>query len=154
VEDLSCKDVPEPFNLDKLYLLPTHSNSVLSMLSSACRQQVINGLFGTEGLSDAKDVVTFDLRSQTVGNVISANTPGFLEYFSSRIERLMKDNLQVSINQRNNGLDCAHWMNNKCESANHQLKMVIDWKVKSLTQLTDALHKEVQSQYTCRACIH
>ena len=33
MEDLSCKEGPEPFNLDKLYLVPTHSNNVLSMLS-------------------------------------------------------------------------------------------------------------------------
>ena len=39
-------------------------------------------------------------------------------------------------------------MNNACESANHQLKMVVDWKSKSLTQLVDALQKEVQSQHT------
>ena len=33
----------------------------------------------------------------------------------------MQDNMQVTIKQINNGLDCAHWMNNECESANHQL---------------------------------
>jgi len=59
----------------------------------------------------------------------------------------MTDNLQVSINQRNNGLDCSQWMNNECESANHQLKMIVDWKSEFLTLLIDALHKEVQSQY-------
>jgi len=37
--------------------------------------------------------------------------PGFMEYYSSRIDRLIKDSLQVAINHKNNGLDCAHWMN-------------------------------------------
>jgi len=34
-----------------------------------------------------------------------------MEYYSSRIDRLIKDSLQVAINHKNNGLDCAHWMN-------------------------------------------
>jgi len=117
-------------------------------VSSSCRQSVMSSLFGTHGLSDAVDMVTFELRAEKARDVISANAPGFLAYYSTRIERIMKDNLQVTISQRQNGLDSVHWMNNDCESANHQLKMIVDWKVKSLTQLIDALHKEVQSQYT------
>lgn len=117
-------------------------------VTSVSKKRVINSLFGTQGLSDAADLVTFELRSDTARGVISENAPGFMDYYSSRIHRLMKDNLQVSINQRINGLDCAHWMNNGCESANHQLKILVDWKSKSLTQLVDALYKEVQSQRT------
>jgi len=91
--------------------------------------------------------VSFELRADTARDIISVNAPGFMDYYSARIERIMKDNLQVTIKQRDNGLGCAHSMNNECESANHQLKMVVDWKSKSLTQLIDALRKEVQSPY-------
>jgi len=91
--------------------------------------------------------VSFELRAETARDIISVNAPGFMDYYSARIERIMKDNLQVTIKQRDNGLDCAHSMNNECESANHQLKMVVDWKSKSLTQMIDALRKEVQSPY-------
>jgi len=109
---------------------------------------VISSLFGTQGLSDAVDLVTFELWAEKARDIISVNASGFMDYYSSRIERLMKDNLQATISQRTNGLDRSHWMNNECESANHQLKMTVDWKSKSLPQLIDALHKEVQSQYT------
>jgi len=77
-------------------------------VSSVCRQRVISSLFGTQGLSDAKDLVTFELRTEKARDIITVNAPGFMEYYSSRIKRLVKDNLQVTINQRNNGLDCAH----------------------------------------------
>ena len=58
-----------------------------------------------------------------------------------RIQSITKDNLQVTLSHRQNGLDCAHRMNNDCQSANHQLKMIVDWNSKSPTQLIDVLHK-------------
>ena len=66
-------------------------------VSNVRKQRVINSLFGTQGLSDAVDLVTFELRSEKARDVIGVNAPGFMDYFISRIERLMKDNLQVSI---------------------------------------------------------
>jgi len=71
-------------------------------------------------------MVTFELRAERTREVIGVNAPEFLEHYSTRRERIMKDNLLVTINQRQNELNCAHWMNNDC----------------------DTLHKEVQLQYT------
>lgn len=52
--------------------------------------------------------MTFELRTEKARDIITVNAAGFVEYYSSRIKRLVKDNVQVTINQRNNGLDCAH----------------------------------------------
>ena len=60
-------------------------------VSNVSKQRVINSLFGTQGLSDAVDLVTFELRSEKAKDVIGVNAPGFMDYFISRIERLMKD---------------------------------------------------------------
>ena len=39
------------------------------------------------------------------------------------------------------------WNNNSCESANHLLKLEIDWKPQRVTDLIDHLHTVVRQQY-------
>ena len=117
--------------------------------NSESRREVVRSLFGTDGLTDANDEVTFDQRAETAKQVIHQFAPGFLPHFEARILQILKDNLAVHLENKHIG--GTHipqkWKNNDCEAANHNAKMAVDWQSKSLSELISILYNEIRSQY-------
>ena len=67
------------------------------------------------------------------------HAPKFLAYFSKRIRP------RVELNSI--GTDDNTWTNNNCESINHILKTLTQWKQQSIPDLIKLIHDHVQAQY-------
>jgi hypothetical protein len=113
--------------------------------NSDSRRPIVDVLFGTHGLSLAEDEIAFDQRASDSKDIIKKHAPLFIPYFESRVLPIMKENMLVSVEKR--GTVGLQWMNNDCESANHILKLAVDWRPKSLTELINILHDVVRGHY-------
>ena len=82
------------------------------------RQTTLSSLFGANGLADAKEDLTFEIRQLRARNIIISNTPLILEYYDNRVKPMLEMNLQTrpktGLLKTNNP-----WTNNNTESANH-----------------------------------
>lgn len=113
-------------------------------MTSQVRNRIVQEIFGKGGLSSAEDFLVFEEKCTGVRNTIRQLAPTFLDYFNTRIHRLLKQNLEASLQH-----PAAHvnWTNNNSESGNHILKMAINWRPKPLIDLINAIHEVVKGQY-------
>ena len=76
---------------------------------------------------------------------IKENSLGAENYFVSTIIPLVEE---FVFRPRQTGLDAEKlWTNNNSESANHILKIDLDWKPRSLCDLTQKIYETVEGQY-------
>ena len=89
------------------------------------RKQMMPNIFGQTGIVSADDTVCFEERCSEFEQQYSSTSEPFLEY----VRRQLKANLQHKVNEPSRKAPLCHkWMNNKCESINHILKQIVNWK--------------------------
>ena len=114
-------------------------------MSEEARQTLINEkLFGPEGLSMADTLEIFQQRVDTVIDYITNNCPNFAEYFSKRMVPTLQQNIWISLAS---GIS-PHVTNNNCESLNHVIKQLINYKPQPVHTLAKILIAHVKTQYT------
>lgn len=117
-------------------------------MSDRDRKPVIDAIFGINGVSAAQGRVVFEER---VAHALSIADATFGLYFNSRIVPMLKHNLDTTLEVTADV--STKWTNNNCESANHMLKVAVDWKPQSLLGLIEKLHEVVVSQYEVERAI-
>lgn len=90
-------------------------------------------------LSSADNSLLGDDVTTDIEEWCAEHAPAFLPHFKSRVLPL------IHLNQL--GTDDPAWTNNNCESANHLLKILTQWRQKSLHDLIDLLYDQIQVQY-------
>ena len=113
--------------------------------SMADRQRIMQQIFGPKGMCYASDPVTLDIRQQNVLNVAEVVAPTFIPYFNQRIVPMIRMNLETKI-LTDLPMTNRPWTNNNCESMNHVLKQVTEWKSRCMLDLILILHNVVRSQ--------
>ena len=108
--------------------------------TSDLRKELYAALFGTGGLVDCNDVVSFDAQTEKIHAGVLKEAPAeFQVYFERKLVGVMRDNVVV-------GPGFNRWTNNNCESANHVLKQAIQWNPKQIPELIDILQRLVVGQ--------
>ena len=109
-----------------------HSKNKLPTTKDECND-VIEDIFGVDGLVSANDTVDFNMKSDNLCNT----HPVFSDYYN----KYLKNRLQQHVNRpsRNNSR-LRLWTNNNCESMNHRFKLATDWKPQHLPELINTIH--------------
>jgi hypothetical protein len=108
------------------------------------RKEIINAMFGDEGLTEANSTIVFDQKLQNLKSELIKKADNFLPYFEKRIEPLIKE--KVNIPTRLKKMD-KDWTNNNAESMNNILKIGTNHKLEDMTDLIEIIYKIVKSQY-------
>jgi len=109
--------------------------------TSDIRRQLMDALFGANGLVHIDNVVSFDsavdqLRQPT--GLLSTCLIEFHNYCNRRLLQLMRDNCAAGR---------STWTNNNCESINYVLKQAVQWRGNQLPELIDKLRTLVDGQH-------
>lgn len=118
----------------------TQHCAVEAGVSPALRSDVLNSLFGDEGLVSCGDVAQFECAVDRLHTkLLTLQMPDKLRtYVSNRIVNFLRNNVTAG---------CHGWTNNACESLNHILKLSVQWRPHKLPDLIEKLHKVVDAQY-------
>ena len=109
--------------------------------TSPIRRELVDYLFGDDGLSSVDNVMSFDervARLREPDGLMSKAPVAFAKYAAERLIPLMRINCAA-------GRGC--WTNNNCESINHALKRMVNWQPQQLPNLIDMLRQLVDGQY-------
>ena len=113
-------------------------------LEKKARREIINQLFGKDGLANADDSISFEVRSEEIQNHVLENVPDFIHYLNNKVLPMIKHH--VNKPQREKAVE-ESWTNNNCESANHMLKLEVDWKPQPLVELVERFYSLIRAQY-------
>ena len=108
------------------------------------RAEIIELLFGTEGIVNADDTIDFETKSVELKNKVQDH-PQFINYFNHQL----KDRLDsfVNVPSRNyNEMSDKLWTNNNAESINHVFKVAVNWTPQSPPELINKLYDCVDIQ--------
>ena len=97
------------------------------------REEIIQSLFGANGLAVSTDESVFEDRRASVLQYVRQYCRGAEEYVDCRIIPKLLNNCTTL--WRAPWLGPQRWTNNACESANNIIKLAIDWKPARLTDL-------------------
>ena len=111
----------------------------------ATRESVLALLFSCTGLAASSDQNTFDQRECEVLQYVRTKNLNLDDYFINRIIPKLQQNCQTMWQESWLGKNL--WTNNNCESANHLLKLELDWKPVRVSDLVAHLHDMVKLQY-------
>ncbi|MDY6930033.1 MAG: hypothetical protein SWN10_23530, partial [Pseudomonadota bacterium] len=114
-------------------------------MSDEAKKPLLAAIFGDMGVTAATSRTVFDERLAHAK--VLASRSAFGPYFEKRITEMLLHNFIVSQRADFPSSAGARWTNNNCESANHVLKVAIDWKPQPLYDLVQRLYGLVQSQY-------
>ena len=114
-------------------------------LSTKLREAVLDMLFGIDELSSCGEEATLDNKTAEILAFLRQNNIEAVDYIQQRIIPKITNNCQIKWAE--SWLGQHQWSNNNCESANHVLKMALDWKPARLTELVDHLRDIVRLQY-------
>jgi len=109
------------------------------------REQIIQLLFGANGLALSPDESVFEDRRASVLQYVRQYCPGAEDYIGLRVIPKLLNNCTTS--WRAPWLGPQRWTNNACESANNIIKLALNWKPARLTDLVRHLHELVTAQY-------
>ena len=103
------------------------------------RQDILNSIFGKDGLTNSHDVDVFNTRVERLQSVIDikdgvSSEKKFRTYFDNKLLPL----LDVHVVQPTKlGKIEQNWTINNSESANHVLKSAVQWKAKDLPKFIE-----------------
>ena len=121
-----------------------HHLTVLGV-PSAQRENVLNLLFGSNGISEAADEILQDDRTAELLQYVRQHNIDAIDYLQKRILPKIYNNNTLKWAEQ--WIGHTQWTNNNCESMNHVLKIQVDWKPKRVTDLIDHLQSVVHQQY-------
>ena len=109
------------------------------------RNHIVDSVFGPCGLTRADDEIVYEHRLEQTREIIRNSCPEFLGYFTDHIDKHLANNLRTQRRHPEmNGL--TTWTNNNCESFNHILKTLVNWRPQGLVDLVLKLEEYVTSQ--------
>ena len=108
------------------------------------RHLIVDKLFGEKGLICILNENDFDENVRNIIQFVKEKAPKFCKYMTQRLIPLIKQSVFMP-GMRGDVL--TNWTNNNAESANHILKISIDWKPRNLCELTNKIYETVQSEY-------
>jgi transposase-like protein len=108
------------------------------------RQDILDMIYGEDGLINADDTVCFDQKSDEIEEVSKELSVKFLNYYQKKL----KDNIKEKVNKPLiSGFVDRPWTNNNSESLNHILKQAINWKSQPLADLISTLTTLLETQF-------
>ena len=118
--------------------------------SEKVKNSLIAAIFGTSGLLSSNSIVSYTERESEI-----------LEEFGHVGGSYLKDKLLPTLkgkiflpSQKNENIP-PNWKNNNCESMNHKIKLLGDWKVSKTPELIDRLHEiQVSQVIEIRGALH
>ena len=102
------------------------------------RARLTKPIFDTDGIAQVNDNVLLETKTEEAVALSTDIAPGFTEYLRNRCIPMLQENIAA----RRQG-----WTNNNCESLNHVLKQVVDWKTRPITDLIKSREDLVRAQY-------
>ena len=117
-------------------------------IPSRDRQELLNKIFGRDGLIDSKDIDVQNFRLSYIHDFIdkidnSSSEKTFRKYFDDRLYPLIHSNVIGPVRR---GKINANWTNNNSESANHVLKAAASWKARDLPSFIDMWKKIIEGE--------
>ena len=108
------------------------------------RNLILDKIYGLGGIMDADDTICFQEKCENFEPFCREISSKFMDYFKSRL----KNQLLTKVNGPTR-LDLIddEWTNNNCESVNHMLKQIVEWKSKPLTEFVSHLNDLVDGQF-------
>ena len=103
------------------------------------RQNVVNKIFGKDGVTDSQDNDTFEIRLENVREMVKSldkNVTGkpYLDYLNNKLVPLIKEHVIKPFRQNK----VPHnWTSNNAESANHILKTHTQWKLNGMPEFVE-----------------
>jgi hypothetical protein len=98
-----------------------------------------DAVFGSDGLAKCNDPETFDQAALRIRDRILPMVPERLQvHYNHKVEPLLRENMECG---------CRNWVNNACESVNHEIKQYTEWGQNLLPDLAGKLRKLVVSQF-------
>lgn len=110
-------------------------------ITKEIRREIVDEIFGEYGIAKADNTILFEQRLADSIYLFNTRSQDFSSYFESRIKPILRSNLTTS--QKSGRCVPLSWTNNNCESVNHQLKQVMNWKSQQLLDLVDKLYDTV-----------
>ena len=104
-------------------------------VATKIRENILCCLFGADSLEMAGDEEAFDNRVAELMQYLRQQNIDAVDYIQNRIIPKIANNCKMKWAE--SWIGQQQWTNNNCESANHVLKMAVDWKPKRLTDLVD-----------------
>ena len=102
------------------------------------RNAVVHRVFGTDGLTESPTLDVFNDRAAALQTFCDSSVSRqFSAHLTAKVLPLLKKNYVAGR---------SGWTNNNCESGNHILKTVIDWKPRSVASLVERLEATVKAQ--------
>jgi hypothetical protein len=119
------------------------------------RTEILNSIFGANGLLEKTDIDTFSSRLQNLRQSILTkdNRVGdkkFSPHFETKVLPILQEHIIEPVKKDK---ITPTWTNNNCESANHILKSATQWKLFDLPKFINTLHEIITSEQEerCRA---
>ena len=117
------------------------------------RQEILNTIFGKDGLTESQDVDVFQLRLERLRDLIDRKDSNvgekkFRTYFDNKLLSLLSTHV---IEPAKKGRVNTQWTNNNSESANHILKSATSWKARDMPRFIEMLYDIVKGEDTERS---
>lgn len=121
-------------------------------VDKADRQEILDLIYGNNGLMTADDSICFDAKSEQIEQVSMKLSGKFLKYFQNKLKSNIKNKLNRPLTS---GLVKSPWTNNNSESLNHIFKQSINWKSQphsnSICTLTSIIETQFRTwESTCK----
>jgi len=110
------------------------------------REKLIAMLFGASGAASSGDEQTLENKLAEVLQTVRMANLDVTEYLQDKTFPKIASNCRLMWQQT--WLGRHMWNNNNCESVNHILKMVIDWKPQRVRSLVEHIRDVVRLQYS------
>ncbi|KAF0147074.1 MAG: hypothetical protein FD143_3117, partial [Ignavibacteria bacterium] len=118
-------------------------NKGFAMKDREAINRIVFDSFGTSATTHQIDQISHSLNAYCIG---LHNGEIAIRYFSDHVRPLLFEQVQCSagVSDTNPG----DWTNNNCESMNHIIKLITNWKTSKLPKLVDSLYEYVRQQTT------
>ena len=112
------------------------------------RQDILNSIFGKDGLTNSLDVDVFNTRVERLQSVIDikdgvSSEKKFRTYFDNKLLPLVDVHV---VQPTKLGKIEPNWTSSNSESANHVLKSAVQWKAKDLPKFIEILYGIVNGE--------
>ena len=105
------------------------------------RKQIINKIFGPDGVASVESSFQFDQRNDSLINDLQESNHGdFVKYYEKDVKGKLLDHVI-------NHTTCDFWTNNNAESMNNRLKQAIGWKPLKTDELIENIYGVVRVQF-------
>ena len=107
------------------------------------RDNIMNKLFGDDGVVEADTTIEFETKSEQLVNLVRDKYPAFANYYDSRLQPRLKNYVFQPNRSRTDKL----WTNNNAESLNNILKLATNWRPSCTKDLIEKLHRVTEIHF-------